>query len=375
MTHRSVFSFVVLAAALAHGCARGAPATPGAAPALELRGEFIAAKPAADAPPLERFGGLSGLASVSDTELLAVADERNNSRVYRLRVNWQSGKFSVDRTGVIALGTGPGAPARLDPEGIAVTRDGRIFISSEGTGTEEPRVPPALVEFGADGRFVRQLTVRPRFAPNDGGPIVTGVRNNAAFESLTISPDERQLFTGTELPLTQDGSVDPFTAGVGTRILEYVATGGTYVPAREFLYEITPLEPQPFVSRFAVNGLVELVSLGGDELLALERGFAESLDRSQTINRIRVYRLSLAGATDVSAFEFLPAERVIPVRKTLLLDVNKARHLSSRLAGLDNFEGLALGPAGPGGRRPLLLVSDDNFNARQVTAFLLFGSH
>ena len=352
------------------------PATPVGLPSsLALAAEFIAPKPPATASGLERFGGLSGLAAVNDTELLAISDDRENSRVYRLRVNWNADRFSISTAGVIPLGGGAGAPTALDPEGIAVTRDGRIFISSEGRGTEEPRQPPALVEYTADGRFVRQLPLRARFIPTERGPMVRGVRDNAALESLTLSPDERRLFTATELPLTQDGDVNAFAAGGRSRILEYVAANGSFVPAREFAYEISPLETLSNVPRFAVNGLVELVSLGGDELLALERGFVESLDRSQSMNRIRVYRVSLAGATDVSAFDTLPVDGGTPVRKTLLLDVNTAQGLSPRLAALDNFEGLALGPPGRRGERPLLLVSDDNFSARQLTAFLLFGSH
>ncbi len=33
-----------------------------------------------------------------------------------------------------------------------------------------------------------------------------GIRNNLAFESLTISPDQKTLFTATENALFQDGS-------------------------------------------------------------------------------------------------------------------------------------------------------------------------
>lgn len=40
---------------------------------------------------------------------------------------------------------------------------------------------------------------------------------------------------------------------------------------------------------------------------------------------------------------------------------------------LDNFEGLALGPYLPGGRRALLLQSDDNFDTGQVTRVIAPG--
>ena len=40
---------------------------------------------------------------------------------------------------------------------------------------------------------------------------------------------------------------------------------------------------------------------------------------------------------------------------------------------LDNYEGLAIGPRLPGGRRSLLLQSDDNFSAGQVTRVVALG--
>jgi hypothetical protein len=46
--------------------------------------------------------------------------------------------------------------------------------------------------------------------------------------------------------------------------------------------------------------------------------------------------------------------------------------LSPELAGLDNFEGMAFGPALADGSRSLLVVSDDNFSPRQRTSFLIF---
>ena len=40
---------------------------------------------------------------------------------------------------------------------------------------------------------------------------------------------------------------------------------------------------------------------------------------------------------------------------------------------LDNVEGMALGPKLRGGKRTLLLVSDNNFSAAAFTQFLLFA--
>ena len=39
---------------------------------------------------------------------------------------------------------------------------------------------------------------------------------------------------------------------------------------------------------------------------------------------------------------------------------------------LDNLEGITLGPPLPDGRQSVVLVSDNNFNRRQVTQVLVF---
>jgi hypothetical protein len=336
---------------------------------LQLAGDYVMARP--DAAHPVRLGGISGLAALRDgAELLGVSDDRENSRVYRFRVTGGASDLHVDPVGVVSLERAAGAPARLDPEGIAVTADGHILISSEGIGNEEPRLPPAIIEYSNDGRFIRQLEVRSRLAPNRTGPVTTGARNNAGLEALTISPEGR-LFTAVEAPLVQDGDASAFGAAKRTRLLEYVAAGGLLRPAREFAYDISPVEPPAFPPAVAVNGIVELLALGGDELLALERGYIESPDKSQFLNRIRIFRISLDGATDVSTIESLAAAAgVTPIRKTLVADFNQFTGLSPALKNLDNFEGMAWGPRQPDGSRPLLVVSDDNFAPRQVTAFV-----
>lgn len=303
-------------------------------------------------------------------DLLAISDDSDNSRVFRLRVVNNSG-WKVERVATIPLELNPGAPVRLDPEGIALTKEGHMLISSEGISTEDARRPPSITEYSADGRYIRHLPVRPRYIQNPTGPLVSGVRSNASFESLTTTADFTRLFTATEVSLLQDGDGDPFSPAPRTRILEYEQRPGGYEPAREFAYDLDPLPRPAFPVRFAVNGLVELLSLNSTELIALERAFIESEDRNTTVNRIRIFRIGLNDASDISEVEALHAAGgITPVKKMLLADLKDLPGLSPRLANLDNFEGLAWGPPGRDGVRPLIVVSDDNFNTSQVTAFL-----
>jgi hypothetical protein len=342
--------------------------------ALRLAGEFlIPAGTRFDAAGPSRFGGISGLATLpGGCDLLGISDDDDNSRLYRLRVRETAKGLQVVPVQHIPLEPAAGAPATLDAEGIALTRTGTVLISSEGTGRTDPRYQPVILEYAQDGRFVRQLPVPPRFVPDRRGRLTTGVRRNGGFESLTVTPDFTRLFTANELPLVQDGAADPFAAGSRVRIVEYAADGDGYRPAREFAYELAPLERPGFATGSSVNGLVELLAVNGTELLALERGFIRVRGSPLGVNRIHLFRISLEGATDVSSIDSLAGRHEVrPVRKTLVQDFTRLSGLSLRLVNLENFEGLAWVGKGQGAERSLLTVSDDNFNPLQVTAFLL----
>lgn len=370
---RTRFALLVTAASLFAVWMEPRATAQSAASSFSLAGEFLipAGTPFAAVAP-STFGGISGLATLpGGCELLAISDDGDESRMYRMRLTHTDGKLQVRPMRYIPLERANGAPARLDPEGIALTRRGTVLVSSEGVG-EQPRLPPAIVEYTQEGRFIRQLPVPARFKPNERGPMTIGVRGNGGFESLTVAPDFSRLFTANELPLVQDGREEAFDAGQRVRVLEYVAEGESYRPAREFAYELAPLERPSFTPGFSVNGLTELLALNATELLALERGFVQAGSARLGINRIRLFRISLAGATDVSSIDSLrDRPDVKPVQKTLVLDLNRLAGLSLRLRLLDNFEGLAWVGDGESAARRLLAVSDDNFNTLQLTAFLL----
>jgi 3-phytase len=317
-----------------------------------------------------RFGGVSGLAyDAARHELFGISDDRADSRFFRLRIVHRP--FRVEPIAAVPLEIAAGAPAKLDAEAIALLPDGHILISSEGIGNEQPRLPPALVEYTRDGRFVSQWPVRARFAPTATGPIVSGVRDNQGFESLTVTPDGSRVFTANETALAQDGPAPSVGAPGISRILEYRTAGGTYEPAREFAYSVDPIPSTSFAPGFGINGLDDLLSLGGDTLLAMERAFVE--DRARPgfgFNRIRLYRVDLAGATDVSAIDSLAGRSDIhAARKTLVADLGSAQGLPPSLAALDNFEGVAVLGSEQGSLH-LLLVSDDNFSRTQRTWFV-----
>ena len=317
-----------------------------------------------------KFGGVSGAVfDAASGEMLAISDDRNDSRVFRLRV--RDDPFVVEPVGVIAL---RGTPVPIDPEGLALLPDGHLLVSSEGVQNQDPRAPPGLFEYTRDGAFVRALEVRDRFVPPLSGAITRGVRDNASLESLTVSADGAQVFTAIETAIAQDGEPASFDRGARVRVLEYeyVGRAESYVPNREWLYEVDAITRPAYRVGFSVNGIVELLALDRSHLLALERSYVENADdRAHSINRIRLYRISLDGASDVSGLDSIAGRTdVRPLSKELVLDLAALPGLPPALARLDNFEAMAFGPPRPDGRRPLFIVSDDNFSADQHSWFL-----
>ncbi len=321
------------------------------------------------------FGGISGLTTRDEgREIYGISDAQKGGRIYRFALEDAGGALRIETLTVVSLAMAPGDESP-DHEGIVALPDGTFAVSAEGT-SNEPRQPSSVAIYGRHGDFVRRLPMPEKFVPEPNGSATKGARGNAGFESLTLSPDGARLFTAAETALLQDGDPATFDAGARTRILEFVSRRDTYEPAREFAYDLEPVTKVPFTPGVYINGLVDLLALDRSTLLALERGFVANQDTPGGGRcRIRLYRISLTGATDVSSLESLKEHpEVVPVKKTLLTDLSDVQGLSADLVpNLDNFEGLTFGPRLPDGRATLLLVSDDNFHAEQRTWFLRFA--
>ncbi|MFB8795066.1 MAG: esterase-like activity of phytase family protein [Microcoleus sp.] len=313
------------------------------------------------------IGGLSGITYDADKQVYyAISDDRSSqapARFYSLKINWQSGKLEQDKivfTGVTTLldENGKSFPElSLDPEGIAFSGNS-VFVSSEGD--VDRRINPFIKEFSLDGKLLKTLLIPDLFLPDDKG--TKGIRNNLAFESLTLTPDKKYLFTATENALVQDGAVPLLQSGSPCRILRYDAVSGN--PGRSFLYitEPLPVGANP-AGKLTTNGLVDLLAIDENRLLSLERGF--SLETGTTI---KLFEISLEKSDRIEGLESLKSRlsELSPAQKRLLLDFDTLK------IPLDNIEGLTLGPVLGDGSRGLILVSDNNFSPLQETQILGF---
>jgi hypothetical protein len=300
---------------------------------------------------------LSGITfDAATNQYYAVADRAGPvlGHVFTLTVPFVSeGLGTPNVTGARILLDADGRPfdgTNFDGEGIALRRGGELIVSSEGGSAAGEQ--PEIVRFDLEGNHLGDVAVPPRF--------LIGT-NNISFESLALSPSGRTLFTAMEAPLPDDGRTADLRSRI--RIVRYEDRGAPgFEWAAEYYYLTEP-------GRTATElGVAELIAPSDDELLVLERGFVEGEG-----NTIRIFRVALRGAIDVSNEPTLDAPGLGALEKTLVVDladcplVNATAPQVQPHPLLDNFEAMTLGPLLPSGRQVLLLLSDDNGSASQVT--------
>nr|WP_031062940.1 esterase-like activity of phytase family protein [Streptomyces ochraceiscleroticus] len=275
-------------------------------------------------------GNFSALARDTDGDLLALSD--------RSALVTLDGRTREPLRGV-PLADEDGKP--LDSEGLVVEKDGNRLITSE---TE-----PSVRRYDRAGHPVGRLPVPDGLRVAPAGRATA----NQTFEGLAAGPGGRTLTASMEGPLAGDGN------GAQGRPLHRFQTWqrqphGGYALGRQYAY---PAERGMTVP--------EITSLGDGRLLVLERKFEPQG------NTIRLYLADPRPADDTRGTEKLTAA-TRPAAKTLLADLTRCPSLGAPARQpqinplLDNIEGMAvLGHAH--GRLHLLLISDDNQRAQQIT--------
>ncbi len=332
-------------------------------------------------------GGLSGLTYDRGRNVFyAISDDRGErapARFYTLKLDLdpsdpQQVKFNkVNITDVTLLKNASGdtyPPGKTDTEAIAMTPQDSVFIASEGDRLKH--IPPFINEFDLKtGRVKQALPIPKRYLPDADGK--RGVQNNLAFEGMTLAPtgtlpasgEPLRLFAATESSLMQDKEVakvgkDGKIPGAKNRWLHYLlsdAPSGRFHQRAEVINEhLYQLDSPPLGA--IEHGLSEMLSIDtSGHFLTLERSFG------LLGFRVKIFQATTGGATDTSRIaSFRGSNNIQPIQKQLAFDLKQLDIY------IDNQEGMALGSRLPDGSQTLLLVSDNNFNNRQITQFLLF---
>ena len=315
------------------------------------------------------LGGLSGITYDAKNKLYyAISDDRSQkspARFYTFEINFtidSKQKVNIKPLAVTTLKDRNGktfSAGTIDPEGIALASNSSIFVSSEGD--VRSGINPFIKEFSlSSGQEISSLRLPNKFLPS--GDNKRGIRNNLAFESLTITPNKKYLFTATENALVQDGEEAKPNQGSLCRILQYNLVSREL--EKEFLYPTKRVNPLfKLAGRFS-SGLTDLIALDNQgHFLSIERtftgfGFVNTL-----------FKVSLENADDIKDIDSLQkvdTQKIKPVEKELLFNLGKLD------VALDNTEGLTVGATLVNEKPSLILVSDNNFRKLQRTQFLAF---
>ena len=199
--------------------------------------------------------------------------------------------------------------ARLDPEGIRLSRSGTTVYISDEYG-------PYIYQFDrATGLRGRTTALPPELFIANKSPMgateisgnTSGRVANKGMEGLAISPDGKTLFGFMQSPLIQDGG----DGGRANRVLQIDIASGAI---KQFVYD------NYLDDKAKAYNTSEILALNSHELLVLERDGKGRGDASMAVVK-RVYKIDLAGAYDVTGLSGEAALLAHAVPKTLFLDV------------------------------------------------------
>jgi hypothetical protein len=237
--------------------------------------------------------------------------------------------------------------ARLDPEAIRMSNDGKsVFISDE--------YGPYVNQFDrATGQRIKSFALPDNLAvavqgpttASEGAPYNTSGRvGNKGMEGLAITPDGKTLIGVMQAPLLQDASKQIRLVTID------IATGAT----KEFGYRLT-----------TGSGVSEIVAINNHEFLIDERdgkGLGGGAG-SETAAVKQLFKIDLNGATDISGVSSMTSSTPA-VSKSLFLDVVQVLNANgiASTAIPSKIEGFAFGADLADGRHTLWMTNDNDFD-------------
>jgi hypothetical protein len=325
------------------------------------------------------IGGLSGIDyDVRRNVYYLISDDRsaiNPARFYTANIHIAGNKIdSIQFTAVDSFKTQQGTtypnskqdPFHTpDPESLRYDPlTDQIVWSSEGERIIRPGSivleNPAITVTDRRGNYKDTFELPPNMHMRESE---NGPRQNSVFEGIAFAKDYKSVFVSVEEPIYEDGA----RAGTGDstawiRIIKFDVS--TRKPIAQYAYRIESVAyPAVPAYAFKINGVSEILWVGEDKLLVIERSFSTG----KTACVIRVFIADLEHASDIASVNSYGAKSdANPVSKKLLLNMDDLGRY------IDNIEGVTFGPTLANGHRTLIFVADDNFSPLQKTQFLLF---
>ncbi len=323
-------------------------------------------------------GGLSGIDYDTKTGLYyMICDDRSNknpARFYTARVLFNQSKidtviftgmkYLLQQNGAVYPNTKQDRFHTPDPEAMRYnpineqliwSSEGERIVNAKDTVLENP----AITSISAMGEFKDSFPLPANLTMHvtENGP-----RKNSVLEGMSFADGYNTLFISVEEPLYEDGpGADVTDNNAYTRIYKF-AVAGKYNLA-QYAYKLSPVA-YPAVPETAVkiNGITDILSIGNNKLLVIERSFSTG----RLPCTIKLFITDLNGATDISKMTLKNNNDFIPAEKKLLLNMDDLGIYT------DNIEGVTFGPLLPNGHKTLLFIADNNFNPLEKAQILLF---
>ena len=251
-----------------------------------------------------------------------------------------------------------------DPEAIRYNPKKNFLVwSSEGErivkANDTVMINPSVIMMRPDGKYVDSFALPENMKMN---ATEKGPRRNGVFEGMTFADNYKTLYANVEEPLYEDGPrADVMDNDAFIRIIKFDVKDKKSIA--QYAYKLAPVafaaKPE---NEFKINGVPDILSLGNDKLLVIERSFSTG----RLPCTIRVFIADLNDATDISMITLKDNHSFKAAKKTLLLNMDDLGIYT------DNIEGVTFGPLLPNGHKTLLFIADNNFTIAEKAQVLLF---
>lgn len=315
-------------------------------------------------------GGISGIDFDGRNTYYLISDDAvryNAIRYYTATLEYTSESFTgaeINSAVILSQENGVSFPSieqadsiYVDPEAIRLLPNGNsILWSSEGHRNRKI-AEPLIYKHDLNGNFEAKYFPKTYYGFSKEN---LGARHNAVFEGMTLVPNSNLAWVSLESALLQDGNaasdVDP---GAPVRFFQInYETGQT---TKEIAYPIEKIFAPTPDKTFGINGIVEILWYGTEQILVLERAYVAGIG-----NKVRLYLVSIKDASDLLGQESIMKSNIKIANKMLILDFD-----SIPISKVDNIEGMTWGKSLENGNPTLIFVSDNNFSSEQVSQFII----
>ncbi len=238
---------------------------------------------------------------------------------------------------------------------LAWSSEGERIVNAKDTVLENP----SIIFIHPNGRYIDSFSLPGNLLMQ---AVEKGPRRNGVLEGMSFADNYKTLFVNVEEPLYEDGPrAEIIDNNAYIRLLKFDVKSKQNVA--QYAYKLSPVVfPAIPETEFKINGVPDILSLGNNKLLVIERSFSTGRKPCN----IKLFIADLNGATDISKLTLKNNKEFIPATKKLLLNMDNLGIYT------DNIEGVTFGPLLPNGHKTLLFIADNNFSASEKAQILLF---